>query len=318
MHCAIAAVDLSDESPSVDSSSIETMRATTRLRTLRARHRRESSMGPIGRTKRFAAWAGLAWLLGAAMPSIAEELTLRYPIEGKSRRVLLHVPDHIGAVPPPLVIVYHGRGDDSAKFAAAVKLHKDWPEAIVAYPRGERLESVPMRGWQYRRGQFADRDLQLTDALLKDLAQRYGTRPETSYVAGFSNGGHFVLLLLKERPRAFAAFAALGAVQPDYASDAPPRPLLYLFGRGEDREYQDDWAGTVEALVRHNRTQGPLRDFLSCCKLQSAGRDGAPLVFGTYNAGHIWPSEGNAWLKQFFQHAWPATPSDAPRPDATD
>lgn len=250
-----------------------------------------------------------ALLLAQTASANAKRVTLRFEIEGHSRSVLVFVPSDARPEPRPLVVVFHGRGDDSMPFATAVKLHKDWPEAIVAYPRGETLESVPMRGWQYRRGQFRDRDLQLTDRLLEEMAKRYGTRPETTYVAGFSNGGHFVFLLLAERPDSFAAFAAIGAVQPAYANDATPRPLLYLFGRGEDRVYQNDWAKTVEALTRHNRTRGPLTDFQSCCKLLSPGPGGAPLVFGTYNAGHIWPAQGNAWLMEFFRHPWIVTPA---------
>ena len=41
-----------------------------------------------------------------------------------------------------------------------------------------------------------------------------------------------------------------------------------------------------------------------------------PLVFGTYNAGHIWPGRGNEWLRLFFADPWfrgtPAPPPDAP------
>lgn len=242
-------------------------------------------------------------LLPATRAEAARE-TLRFEIEGQSRSVLVFVPDDRRAPPRPLVVVFHGKGDDSVPFATAVKLHKDWPEAIVAYPRGVTPPSSKMRGWQYRRGQYRDRDLQLTDQLLEELAERYGTRPESTYVAGFSNGGHFVFLLLAERPDAFAAFAAIGAVQPEYANDSAPRPLLYLFGRGEDRIYQDDWIKTVEALTRHNRTRGALADFLSCCKMHSPGPGGAPLVFGTYNAGHIWPAQGNEWLIEFFTLPW--------------
>jgi len=201
-----------------------------------------------------------ALLLGQTAITDAKRVTLRFEINGQSRTVLAFVPDRRSAEPTPLVVVFHGRGDDSTPFATAVKLHTDWPEAIVAYPRGETLESVPMRGWQYRHGQFDDRDLELTDRLLEEMAKRYGTRPDNTFVAGFSNGGHFVFLLLAERPHAFAAFAAIGAVQPAYVNDAAPRPLLYLFGRGEDREYQDDWASTVEgsgvttAPTEHSRT----------------------------------------------------------------
>jgi len=245
-----------------------------------------------------------ALLLAVAAGANAAQETLRFEIEGQSRSVLLFVPDDAAVEPRPLVVVFHGRGDDSAPFARAVELHKDWPEAIVAYPRGETPESSSMRGWQYRAGQFGDRDLQLVDRLLGETARRYRTRPETTYAAGFSNGGHFVFLLLAERPDSFASFAVIGAVQPDYANDSAPRPLLYLFGRREDRNYKDDWAKTVEALTRHNRTHGPLADFLSCCKLHSPDAGGAPLVFGLYNAGHIWPAQGNEWVMEFFTHSW--------------
>lgn len=230
--------------------------------------------------------------------------TLELDVAGMQRRVLLYVPEAASQAPPPLILVYHGRGDDSEAFARAVKLHADWPEAIVAYPRGEWHTEKRQRGWQYRPGQYDDRDLRLTDALLANLATRFGTRPESTYAAGFSNGGHFVLLLMAERNAAFAAFAVIGSVHPEYRSSAPPKPLLYLFGRGEDPEFQDDWQQTVEVLLRHNRTRGKLHPFSACCKRRMGDEGGAPMVFGTYNAGHIWPSRGNEWVREFFADPW--------------
>lgn len=234
----------------------------------------------------------------------AEEL-LEFEIEGQTRRVLLFVPDGPSPEPRTLMVVFHGRGDDDRAFAKAVQLHKDWPDAIVAYPRGEKRPDSSMRGWQYRVGDQDDRDLKLTDRLLQEMATRYGTQPQNTHVAGFSNGGHFTLLLLAERPQAFATFTVIGSVKPDFASDAPPKPVLYLFGRGEDQQYKEDWAGTVEALARHNRTKGALTKFMGCCQLQSPAPGGAPFVFGLYGAGHIWPSQGNEWLKSFSQQPWP-------------
>jgi poly(3-hydroxybutyrate) depolymerase len=250
-------------------------------------------------------------LLQLPMVHAAEEF-LEFDIDGQTRRVLLFVPDAPGTGPRNLVVVFHGRGDDDRAFANAVRLHTDWPDAIVAYPRGEIRESTKMRGWQYRVGDQGDRDLALTDRLLEETARRFGTQPDNTHVAGFSNGGHFVLLLLAERPDAFATFTVIGSVKPDFQSDAPPRPVLYLFGRGEDRQYKDDWAGTVEALVRHNRTSGPLTKFMGCCQLQSPGAGGAPFVFGLYGAGHIWPSQGNEWLMAFTRQAWSPTGNPAP------
>lgn len=246
-----------------------------------------------------------ALLLGPVAVAHAARETLEFEIEGQTRRVLLYVPDAPGDAPKTLVIVLHGRGDDSAAFADAVRLHSDWPDAIVAYPRGEVKDNPTMRGWQYRAGDQGDRDLKLIDRLLEETTARFGTRPENTHVAGFSNGGHFALLLLDERPEAFATFTVIGAVSPSFTSDSPPRPVLYLFGRREDPAHKDAWAKTVEALVRHNRTTGPLSDYLGCCRRHSPGPGGAPLVFGLYNAGHIWPFEGNEWLKEFAKSTRP-------------
>jgi poly(3-hydroxybutyrate) depolymerase len=262
---------------------------------------------------RFATLLLLGLVVGQAPDARAAREVLPFDIQGESRRVVVFVPDAPAAGPRTLVVVFHGRGDNDQAFANAVQLHRDWPDAIVAYPRGEKKPDSNMRGWQYRVGDQGDRDLALVDRLLEETAKRYGTRPEATHVAGFSNGGHFTLLLMAERPDAFASFTVIGSVHPEFKSDAAPKPVLYLFGRGEGREHKEAWAGTVEALARHNRTTGPLKRFMGCCNLQQPAADGAPFVFGIYNAGHIWPSQGNEWLKEFALHAWQA-PADAERP----
>jgi polyhydroxybutyrate depolymerase len=249
--------------------------------------------------------AALVWLLAA--PVMAKRLNLEFEIDGMQRRVLVMTPKKIGTDPLPLIIVFHGRGDDSEKFASAVKLHRDWPEAIVVYPRGEYIDTQPpMRGWQYRRGTYRDRDLKLTDRVLAELNGRYAIDPQQTYAAGFSNGGHFVFLLMAERNQAFAAFVAIGALQPNYRSTAPPRPMLYLFGRGENPEYHGDWTATVKTLIAHNRVVDTPRDYLGCCRWHAAGPDGAVFVYGAYNAGHIWPHEGNEWIQSFLHDLRPA------------
>lgn len=246
-------------------------------------------------------------LFHSAHVSAARE-TLLFDIEGQSRSVLLFVPDAASVEPGSLeprslVVVFHGLGDDSRPFANAVQLHREWPDAIIAYPRGETRESS-RRGWQYLAGELGDRDLKLVDRLLEETAKRYGTRPESTHAAGFSNGGQFVFVLLEERPDAFASFAAIGATRPNLAGESTPKPFMYLLGRSDNLVSRDDWAKTIEALTRHNRTRGPLADYLGCCKLHAPGEGGAPLVFGLYNAGHVWPFRGNDWLMAFFTHDW--------------
>ncbi len=240
----------------------------------------------------------------------AKRLNLEFEIDGMQRRVLVMVPKQSGPGPIPLIIVFHGRGDDSDKFASAVKLQRDWPEAIVAYPRGEFIDTQPpMRGWQYHLGDYGDRDLKLTDRILAELSRRYPIDPRQTYAAGFSNGGHFVFLLMAERNQTFAAFVAIGALQPNYRSSAPPRPMLYLFGRGENPRYHDDWVATVKTLILHNHVDQASVDYLGCCRRHVAATEGAVLVYGAYNAGHIWPHDGNVWIREFLRDVTPSLPA---------
>lgn len=252
--------------------------------------------------------AALAALLAWHAPDVhAATETMRFEIEGQTRRVLIHVPDGASEDARPFIVVFHGLGDNNTVFADAVQLHKEWPEAIVAYPNGEpRADRSSKRGWQTRLGQYGDRDLQLVDRVLEEASKRYGTRPDRTYAAGFSNGGHMVFLLMSHRPDAFASFAVVGSVRPDLAGSSTPRPFMYLFGKDENRSYRDQWAQTIEAMTALNRTEGALKDFADCCKLHSPTPGGAPFVFALYNAGHVWPHRGAKWLKTFFTHDWTA------------
>ncbi|WP_202842957.1 alpha/beta hydrolase family esterase [Luteimonas saliphila] len=264
---------------------------------------------------------GLAWTLRLVLATLllwqganarAAVESMRFEIDGQTRRVLLHVPDGGGERPRPLVLVFHGLGDTNTVFADAVQLHRAWPDAIVAYPNGEiRPDRSSQRGWQTQIGQYQDRDLQLVDMLIEEASSRYGTRPEQTYAVGFSNGGHLVFLLMAHRPDAFASFAVVGSIRPDLAGATKPKPFMHLFGKGENRAYKDQWAQTIEAMTRLNRTRGPLTDFAGCCKLHAPAPGGAPFVFGAYNAGHVWPYRGAEWLKTFFTQQW-ALPADNP------
>jgi poly(3-hydroxybutyrate) depolymerase len=250
------------------------------------------------------------FIIPAPVARAAEEIW-RFEIAGQTRTVKVHVPPGRGDMPRRFVLLFHGLGDDNAQFSSVVRFHAAWPEAIVAYPNGERRpDRESKRGWQTRRGQYDDRDLHLVDALLAEASARYGIRPDRTHAAGFSNGGHMVFLLLAERPHAFASFGVVGAVRPDLAGATTPRPLMYLWGRGESREHRDAWAETIESMVRLNRTGGPLRDYARCCQLQLPQHQGAPVVFGLYNAGHVWPFRGNEWLKAFFGEDWDSRGTD--------
>jgi polyhydroxybutyrate depolymerase len=204
--------------------------------------------------------------------------------------------------PSPLVIVFHGLADSAWNFAGIVAFHEEWPEATVVYPEGlPREDRAGRRGWHGFRDNDINQDMAFTDLLLETLADRYLVDPSRVYVTGFSNGGHMTFNLLVDRPCRFAAFAPIGALG-EYVSDADtPRPVIYLFGREEPREYSDEWQKTVVALARINRATGEKREWAPGLTEFLPGPGGQPTVYGLYGAGHVWPSGGNELIVRFFR-----------------
>jgi len=202
----------------------------------------------------------------------------------------------------PLVLVFHGLGDSASNFSRVVAFHKDWPEATVAYPEGRpRPERRGMRGWQGFPDNDVNRDLPFVDRLLEILPQRYRVDPDRVYVTGFSNGGHMTFNLLRDRPCRFAAFAPVGALYETISATGTPRPVLYLFGRQEPREYTEAWQDTVVALAKLNRATGEKRQWSPGLTEFVPGPGGEVTIYGLYNAGHVWPSRGNEIVTDFLQ-----------------
>jgi poly(3-hydroxybutyrate) depolymerase len=234
---------------------------------------------------------------GAAVPEVVE-LQL-----GDMQRVARVYPGtESETLPSPLVIVFHGLADSAWNFADIVAFHEEWPEATVVYPEGlPREDRAGRRGWHGFRDNDINRDMAFTDLLLENLESRFLVDPSRVYVTGFSNGGHMTFNLLLDRPCTFAAFAPVGALGEYISSAETPRPVIYLFGREEPREYSDEWQNTVVALARINRATGEKREWAPGLTEFLPGPGGQPTVYGLYGAGHVWPSNGNELIVRFFR-----------------
>lgn len=248
--------------------------------------------------------AAISFCLLAAFanpPAAAAEI-LEIPVADVVRKVHVFPAVRADGQASPLVLVFHGLGDRAGNFSRAVAFHKDWPRATVAYPEGlARADRRGMRGWRSLHGTDDDDDLPLVDALLEILPRRYPIDRDRIYVTGFSNGAHMTFDLLRERPCRFAAFAPVGALAETISEAKTPRPVLYLFGREEPREYTRAWQQTVVALARLNRATGEKREWSPGLTEFVPGPGGQVTVYGLYNAGHVWPARGNEWIAAFFK-----------------
>lgn len=245
--------------------------------------------------------AAACCLLAAAWSADAQD-NLSITVDGVERTARVYPGEDARRTASPLVIVFHGLGDSERNFANVVEFHRAWPAATVVYPAGlGRADRDGMRGWHGFRDNDENRDLAFVDGLLAELESRYRVDPERIYATGFSNGGHMTFNLLLDRPCRFAAFAPVGALG-EYAAQArTPRPVLYLFGRGEPREYTEAWRQTVVALARLNRATGEKREWAPGLTEFVPGPGGAPTIYGLYGAGHVWPSAGNEAIVRFFR-----------------
>lgn len=256
----------------------------------------------------------IALLLLLFAPLIHAYDTLALEVEGVKRSARVFPGANADREPSPLLIVFHGRGDNERDFSRAVRLHDDWPEATVVYPRGMvRKDEAGMRGWLGAPDrEDVNHDLEFVHGMLEVLPRRYQVDPRRIYVGGFSNGGRFTFILLARMSEIFAAFVPVGALDSAISGATQPRPVMYLFGRGEPREYERMWAETVVAIARLNKADGRKREWAPGFTEYLAGEGGAPTIVSLYDAGHIWPFAGNEQIIRFLKEHAIETEGGAP------
>lgn len=243
----------------------------------------------------------LGSLLITIPASAAENLTL--DINGLERRATVYAANTGAETPAPLVLMFHGRGDNVTNFAREVAFHRDWPEATVVYAAGlKRGDERGLNGWLGAPGrEDSNHDMVFVDRLLEELPKRYPVDPRRVYAAGFSNGGRFSFILLAERSSNFAAFVMIGALSPRLDNVATPRPVMYLFGQDEPGQYQEAWQDTVMALIRANESLDQPQSWAEEFHEFPASANGAPTIINRYRAGHTWPYDGNKHIIRFFK-----------------
>src|SRR5207237_7121821 len=130
--------------------------------------------------------------------------TMTWKVDADTRRAIVYAPAKSAGGGAPLVLSFHGHGDNMQNFQHT-DMHLVWPEAIVVYFEGLPSRRDGLSGWQVETGQDEDRDLKLVDAALTSLRKRFDVDDRRIYSTGFSNGANFTYLLWSARPAVFAA-----------------------------------------------------------------------------------------------------------------
>ncbi len=231
---------------------------------------------------------------------------MQWRIEGENRKAIVYAPAAArGADSVPVVLSFHGSGDDMVNFQYT-DVHVAWPEAIVVYFQGLSAVGSGLARWQAERGADNDRDLKLVDVALAWLRETYNVDDDRIYATGFSNGGMFTYLLWAERPGVFAAYAPVaGRLRPS-VQPTQPRPLFHVAGR---RDRQVEFSDQEAAIANAVDVNGVGAATTSCgdgCTLYGAEAP-APVMTWIHPGGHVYPRETSERIVSFFRDH-PRTP----------
>jgi poly(3-hydroxybutyrate) depolymerase len=275
-------------------------------------------------------------------------------VANESRTYHIEVPDNPLQELVPVIIVFHGGGQDARNVAARWGVVPGNP--VPTYLQNYLLvfpESHPQLNEEWVHFKAGDRgfptlDLDFVQRLLIELTTRsYGTGsatfpyvkadPTLAYAAGFSNGGGMAWQLLNsDLASSFRGFAAVGkALDPEKAQhyrkhlgpgvDAAPAPVVYVQGTA-DRGFRPPFT----------QEETPLEEtlpFFTVREMLTRNNPGVPLP--SLDPANTSLAPGSAWVTEvvtqlflgdeaFLQvtvinggHNWP-TPTSSSNPPVAD
>ena len=239
------------------------------------------------------ALAGL--LLIPGVRTAAAEV-MRWQVDGETREAIVYAPASPGGEAAPLVLSFHGYGDNMQNFQYT-NVHVAWPDAIVVYFQGlERRGGLP--GWQVERG-GGDRDLELVDVALGSLRETYNVDDDRIYATGFSNGGMFTYLLWAERPGVFAAYAPVAARLRPSVRPRQPRPVFHVAGERDRVVGFADQEAAIAVAIEVNSVDATTRCGAGCTV--HGAETAAPVMTWVHPGAHVYPRGTSQRIVSFFR-----------------
>ena len=222
---------------------------------------------------------------------------MRWQVDGETREAIVYAPASPAGERAPLVLSFHGYGDNMQNFQYT-NVHVAWPEAIVVYFQGlERRRGL--LGWQVERGGGGDRDLRLVDVALASLRETYSVDDDRIYATGYSNGGMFTYLLWAERPGVFAAYAPVAARLRPSVRPEQPRPVFHVAGERDRVVSFSDQEAAIAVAIETNGVEATTRCGAGCT-VYGAGT-AAPVMTWIHAGAHVYPRGTSERIVSFFR-----------------
>jgi polyhydroxybutyrate depolymerase len=179
-------------------------------------------------------------------------------VNGVERTARVVVPStYRPLAPAPLLLDLHGHESDSS---TALTTHgfvrlAERDGAIVVAPDGAFLEDLQVTGWSYDAG-VQKTDVAFIEAVLDKVETLVCVDRHHVWVAGHSNGGGFVGLLICALPNRFAAFGSYGGAFYDRCPSESRAPVIEVQGENDDIVDYKGVRRWVDGWVARNRCNG--------------------------------------------------------------
>lgn len=228
-------------------------------------------------------------------------------VQGEVRHALCYYGSQATKEPSPVILAFHAHGSTANSASRLYRIHKEWPEATVAYLQGlptpgTRDPNGTRAGWQANLRDHDDRDFRYADAALAYIGTKVKVDPQRVFAVGVAEGGRFALLLWAARPEVYAGVVAGGcrASTRDLHKALSPKPVLYFGGEkdavlplAESIKERNLFVGANQA-VPEARSEGD-------AKVYPHAPGGAPVWWLQHEGGHAWPAKQNATIAAFLR-----------------
>lgn len=227
-------------------------------------------------------------------------------INGETRNAMVYIPKTATQRATPIIFAFHGRGGTMEKAYQQRNFEKLWPEAIIVYPQGLGIPGTlttvkrEMTGWIMNDTTNNNIDLQFFDAMLKTLQKDYNIDHNRIYVTGHSNGGAFTYMLWATRGNELAAFAPTATTVGKLGNKLKPKPMLHAIGEKDPAATPALKKYTYDAILSLNQCDTVGKNIGKFATLYHS-KTGNDVVLYIHKAGHIYPSDVNKYIIDFFK-----------------
>ena len=228
-------------------------------------------------------------------------------VQGELRHALCYYGSRATSEPSPLILAFHAHGSTPNSAARLYRIHKEWPEATVAYLQGlptpgTRDPNGTRAGWQANLRDHDDRDFRYADAALAYIGTKVKVDPKRVFAVGVAEGGRFAMLLWSARPDVYAGVVAGGcrASTRDLDKGLSPKPILYFAGEKDAVLPLAESIKERARLVTLNKAL-PQPKPRGDAKVYAPEPGGAPVWWLQHEGGHAWPAKQNPTIVEFLK-----------------